>query len=78
MASMTLIPEPLPGSLGSLENVVYYFDLYVHADSVLERAEYLVELSNAVDDLRSFHPGYDLDTGTMPWDREDNWEPSHA
>lgn len=72
MASMTLNPEPLPGSLESLENVVYLFDLYARAENLAAQAAYLVELSNAVDDLRSFHPGYDLDTGTMPWDREDN------
>lgn len=71
MAIMTT-PEPIPGSLESLENVVYYFDLYARAESVADQAGYLIELSNAVDDLRSFHPGYDLDSGTMPWEREED------
>ena len=71
MKNMTT-PEPLSGSLESLENVVYYFDLYAQAENVADQAGYLIELSNAVDDLRSFHPGYDLDSGTMPWEREED------
>lgn len=69
---MTLNPEPLPRSLDALENVVYYFDRYTSAQTLKDQAGHLIELSNAVSGLRSFHPGYDPDSNTMPWDREDD------
>ena len=63
--------ETLPGSLDALETVIYTFDRYVEAGTVGQQASYLVELINAMEDLRTFHPGYEVESGTMPWDRED-------
>lgn len=63
--------ETLPGSLDALESVIYHFDRYLQAVNLQRQAEYLVELGDAMDDLRTYHPGYDVRSGTMPWDRED-------
>lgn len=63
--------EPIPGSLDAMEEAIYYFDLLSEANTLAKQAHAFSELSNAMDDLRSFHPGYDVRSGTMPWDRED-------
>lgn len=49
----------------------YRWQRFAHAKTPTEQAEWLVELSNAMSDLRSWLPGFDSDTGTMPWERED-------
>jgi len=72
---MTDHPEPdeaetLPGSFDALDSVLYYFDLYAQATSPSAQAHTFTALNNAISDLRSFHPLYDYETGTMPWNRE--------
>ena len=39
--------------------------------SAVELAAATVDLSNAMSDLMSWHPGYDIETGTMPWERDE-------
>lgn len=50
--------------------VVYLWEQFTHAREPLAQAERLVSLSNAVHDLKTWLPGFDPETGTMPWDRE--------
>lgn len=55
-----------------IEDVVYHFQMYAQENSTLEnRAYHLIELGNKVHDLKTYHPGYNADNGTMPWDREE-------
>lgn len=61
----------VPVTVGALEEVIYHFQMYVRdGGSLINRAHHLVELQNAVGDLSSYHPGYNVDNGTMPWERE--------
>lgn len=64
--------EPLPGSLDALEEVVYRYEQFAEAASPSRAASALVALGDAISDLKSFHPGWDFETGTMPWDREED------
>lgn len=59
------------GIYEALEEVDYYFNLYMQSQSVYDKARYFVALSNAMSDLRTWHPGYDADTHTLPWERRD-------
>lgn len=63
--------ELLPGALDAAENVLYYIDQLRDAKTLGEQADAFVALQNAASDLKSFHPEFDLNSGTMPWDRED-------
>ena len=56
----------------ALEEVQYHFQCYVTTKDELNKAYHLIELSNRMGDLSTYHPGYDLDTGTLPWEREDD------
>lgn len=51
---------------------VYQWDGYVKSTSALDQAGRLIELSNAMHDLKTWLPGWDGDNGTMPWDREED------
>jgi hypothetical protein len=55
------------------EEVHYQWHRFSTSTDELNRAHALLELSNAMGDLTSFLPGYDADSGTLPWERED-WE----
>lgn len=50
-------------------NVVYQFDAWTEARDPVISANRLIELNNAVTDLKSWLPGYEYETGTMPWGR---------
>lgn len=54
----------------ALEEVDYRWHLYTHAKTLPEQGEALIALSNAWSDMRSWHPGFDGDHGTLPWERE--------
>lgn len=53
------------------EEVEYQFHNFAHSKDELVRADALIKLSNAVFDLKTWLPGFDADTGTLPWERED-------
>jgi hypothetical protein len=48
----------------------YQWSRFTDAKTPLEQANALVNLANAMDDLRTFLPGYDYESGTLPWERE--------
>lgn len=57
--------------------VAYAWHGFATAATALTQASALVALSNAMSDLVSWLPGFDGDTGTMPWERgEDEATPS--
>lgn len=51
-------------------DVVYWADRYMHTREPIDQANALVELHNHISDLKTWLPGYDVESGTMPWDRE--------
>lgn len=62
----------LADAADAIEEVYYRFQCLTQPNSdLVNRAHHLVELQNAVSDLATFHPGYDVDTGTMQYERED-------
>jgi hypothetical protein len=63
--------DTLPGSLDALTEVLYSWDRYTSADNPLSQAKWLIHLQDNLSDLRSFHPDWEWETGTMPWDREE-------
>lgn len=48
---------------------VYQWHQFAKAGSILEQAGALVKLSNAMHDMSTFLPGYEWESGTMPWER---------
>ncbi len=52
-------------------DVDYWWHQFTHARDLLTQAGTLVELSNKMHDLRTWLPGYDYESGTLPWERED-------
>lgn len=56
----------------ALNEADYRFQMFVTTKDMLNQAHHLTELSNAMGDLRSWHPSYDSDTGTMGWERDDD------
>lgn len=58
----------------ALEEADYRWYLVRTAKTVMEHGEALINLSNAMDSLRTWHPGYVFDDhsgGSLPWERED-------
>lgn len=51
-------------------DVVYWADRYMHTREPIDQANALVELHNHISDLKTWLPGYDAESGTMPWDKE--------
>ncbi|QIG57806.1 hypothetical protein SEA_PAULODIABOLI_71 [Microbacterium phage PauloDiaboli] len=65
--------QPLSDAADAIEEVVYRFRAYTQPSSdLVNSAHHLVELANAVSDLASYHAGYDIETGTLPYEREDD------
>lgn len=56
----------------AIEEVVYRFQSYTAPGDLTNQAHHLVQLSNAVGDLASYHPDYDERTGTLPFEREED------
>lgn len=63
---MVEIPEDL------IEDIQYHLHCYDNAKSRANAGHHLNELFNKVGDLSTWHSGYDTDTGTLPWEREDD------
>jgi hypothetical protein len=65
---MSATTEPQPWHDAALE-AEYRWHLFVTAKDPLSQAMAITDLSNAMHDLTTWLPGYDPNTGTMPWDR---------
>lgn len=65
--------EPtLADAADAIEEVAYRFDMLTQPNSSLvNQAHHLMKLADAVGDLKSWHPGYDANKGTLPYERED-------
>lgn len=56
----------------AIESVHHHFTCYTGSShSLTNQAHHLIELSNSVGDLASFHRSYDENNGTLGWERED-------
>jgi hypothetical protein len=67
MSEQTTTPDPAPGQQGWHDAGLaawWTWDRYRNAVSPLDAANHLVELNNAMADLVTWLPGYDVDTGT--------------
>lgn len=58
--------------LDLIADIAYSWWQWQRATHPLERAQPLIDLSNRLSDLRSYHPRWDIETGTMPWEREED------
>lgn len=56
---------------GLIQRVHYSFSLYSGAYDAVNRAYHLIELSEAIGDLASWHSSYDINDGLLDWQRED-------
>jgi len=54
-----------------IEDISWHFQCYCKSKDLRARADHLTKLSNDISDLQTYHPGYDYNSGTMPWERED-------
>ncbi len=54
-----------------IEDIHYHLSIYDTATSKSRSGHHLTELHNKVSDLTTWHPGHDVEHGTMPWERED-------
>lgn len=54
------------------EEVAYRWYLFTHARTTLDQAMALTDLANAMHDLRTHLPGYDYETGTLPFERDED------
>jgi hypothetical protein len=54
-----------------IEDIHYHLTRYDKATSRANAAYHLVELWNKVGDLTTWHPGHDVNSGTLPWQRDD-------
>ena len=54
-----------------IEDIKYHLNRFDESKSRANAGHHLIELFNKVGDLTSWHPGYDADTGTLPYERED-------
>lgn len=53
-----------------LSDVIYCWRLYEAASTVGDQAVRYTALAETMADLTSYHPGWDFNHDTMPWDRE--------
>lgn len=60
------VPEEL------IEDIHYHLNRYNESKTRSGAGHHLIELFNKVNDLTTWHSGFDVETGTMPWQREDN------
>lgn len=51
--------------------VDYLWHLFMDTITPIGQAKVLVQLQDAVSDMRSYLPGWDYETGTLPWEREE-------
>lgn len=50
--------------------VDYLWTMFMDTPTPLGQAKMLVQLQDAMSDLRTFLPGFDYESGTLPWERE--------
>lgn len=53
------------------EDAVYLWRMYAIASTPENQATTFVRLNDAMSDLATWLDGYDYETGTLPWERED-------
>lgn len=54
-----------------IESIDYFLTSFDKSRTHTNAGYNLIELFNAVSELKSWHPGYDIDTGTLPYEREE-------
>lgn len=54
-----------------IEEVDYRWHQLRTAKTLPDQGQAALDLGNAVHDLRTWHPGYDEDRMTLPWERDD-------
>lgn len=52
--------------------VDYLWHMFMDTITPLSQAKILMQLQDAMSDLRTFLPGWDYETGTLPWEREED------
>lgn len=55
----------------AIEEVHWRFALLCGATNPLAQAHSLTNLADAVSDLATWHDSWDVDSGTLSWERED-------
>jgi hypothetical protein len=55
-----------------IEDIHYHLTCFDKATSQTNAGHHLIELWNKVGDLTSWHPGFDANSGTLPWERGDD------
>ena len=55
-----------------ITNIHYHWHMYLGSTDRLNAAHHMMELDNAIGDITTWHRGYDYETGTMEWQREDS------
>jgi hypothetical protein len=64
-------PATLKDAAEAIETVAAAWDRMSNARSPLDQAQGMVDMSNAMSDLRTWHPEYDYKTHTLPFEREE-------
>lgn len=62
---------PVPETL--IEDIDYRLQSYDKSASRSNAGHHLIELQNLVSQLKTWHSGYQYESGTLPWERED-WD----
>ena len=65
-------PTELKVEKRTLEAVIYEWRSYTAATDPIVQAKHLLDLNSAMQDLTSFHPGWDYQHDTMPWERDED------
>lgn len=64
----------LDGIIECATQVDYWWRRLRAATTLLDQGEAATALNNATADMRSWLPGWDMDSDTMPWEREQSAE----
>lgn len=54
-----------------VEDLSFEFACYVASANESLKAVHLSGIKECISDLKTWHPGFDLGTGTLPWEREE-------
>lgn len=68
--SVTQIPDP-GWFTECADSVAQAWHTYRDATDPISQACALVALNDRISDLRTYLPGYDYETGTLPWERDE-------
>lgn len=58
----------------ALDEVHYRWHLLAHSRNILDQSDALLQVSNTLHDLTTWHPGYEYNSGTLPWERDTDGE----